>query len=357
MQPRLFSSARLLAHSLLTRSLAVSLVSVAVAMAPTAANADTTTFSGDAYVAKATLTPPLVRPITVGPIADSGPLPSQGGSLENSILTISLPNPVDGSTLLTGDVGHTATIGQGDRSRSEASVADVNLSLAGNHIGADFLTARAMATCGPSVSGNSELVNLVIDGQLITVSGQPNQSIPLPANAGSVVINEQSSTVGGNSGSIDVNALHVVVTGLADVVIAHAHADINCPGPAVCTGGDFVTGGGWINGPSGSKANFAVAGGVKNGAFWGHLLYIDHGTGMKVKGTGVTMYTVGATPTTRHIEGTSDINGTAGTYAVDAADNGDPGRGVDGFFITLSNGYKAGGLLGGGKIQLHRPCH
>jgi hypothetical protein len=356
MQPRLFSSARLLTVPLFARCLAASLVSAAVALAPTAAHADTTTFSGEAYVARATLTPPLLPPITVGPIADTGPLPTQGGSLENSILSVNLPNPVDGSTLLSGDVGHTATIGQGDRSRSEASVADVNLNVAGNHIAADFLMARAMATCGPAVSGNSELANLVIDGQTITVSGQPNQTIPLPANAGNVVINEQSSTVGGNSGSIDVNALHVIVTGLADVVISHAHADISCPSPAVCTGGDFLTGGGWINTPSGSRANFAVAGGIKNGAYWGHLLYIDHGTGMKVKGTGVTMYTVGGTATTRHIEGSSDINGAAGAYKVDAADNGDPGRGVDSFAIALSNGYYASNLLAGGNIQLHQPC-
>src|SRR5438552_14153748 len=39
---------------------------------------------------------------------------------------------------------------------------------------------------------------------------------------------------------------------------------------------DFVTGGGWIL-HNGAHANFGVAGGVKNGAFWGHLEYNDHG--------------------------------------------------------------------------------
>jgi len=309
-------------------------------------------------VAKATLTPPLLPAVTVGPVADTGPLPSHGGSLENSLLTANVPNPIDSSTLLTGEVGHTATIGQGDRSRSEASVATVSLNVAGNTITADFLMARAMAACGsggPSVSGNSEVARVVVDGQAINVSGQPNQTISLPNNAGTVVINEQSPNVSGNSGSIDVNALHVMVTGLAGVVIAHAHADITCAGQPTCTGGDFLTGGGWINTPSGARANFAVAGGIKNGAFWGHLLYIDHGTGMKVKGTGVTAYTVGATATTRHIEGTDEIGGFQGRYAVDAADNGEPGRGVDTFDINLSN-YQAGGLLAGGNIQLHQPC-
>jgi len=351
-------SSRFITRLLLGRCLVVSLVSVAVATAPVTASADTTTFSGDAYVAKATLTPPLLQPITLGPIADTGPLPSQGGNLENSILTVSAPNAVDGSTLLTADVGHTATIGQGDRSRSEASVADVNLNVAGNSISADFLMARAMATCGPSVSGSSELANLMIDGNAISVSGQPNQTIPL-GTTGSVVINQQSPNVGSDSGSIDVNALDVTVNGLADVVISHAHADVTCPGPPVCTGGDFLTGGGWINLPSGSRANFAVAGGLKNGALWGHLLYIDHGTGMQVKGTGVTGYgAVDPTPT-REIDGTDDI-GSPGTYIVDAADNGEPGRNVDSFDIKLfDNGtkwYEAGNSLAGGNIQLHKPC-
>src|SRR5437867_3833001 len=126
----------------------------------------------------------------------------------------------------------------------------VSLAVAPTTVSADVTSfsgeayvAEAMARCGPSVSGSSELATLVIDGQAITVSGSPNQTVSLPGNAGYVVINEQSSNVSGNSGSIDVNALHLVVTGIADVVIAHAHADVTCPGPPVCTGGDFLTGG------------------------------------------------------------------------------------------------------------------
>ena len=107
--------------------------------------------------------------------------------------------------------------------------------------------------------------------------------------------------------------------------------------------------------PSGAQANFAVAGGIKKEAFWGHLHYIDHGAGPTVKGTGVTAYAVTG-PTTRHIEGTADIDGKPGKYAVDIADNGEPGRNTDTFTLTLSTGYGASGLLNGGNIQLHSPC-
>jgi hypothetical protein len=60
----------------------------------------------------------------------------------------------------------------------------------------------------------------------------------------------------------------------------------------------------------------------------------------------------------RHIEGTADIDGVAGSYAVDVTDAGEPGRN-DTFSIRLSNGYSAGGFLAGGNIQLHlkpSPC-
>jgi len=238
-------------------------------------------------------------------------------------------------------------------------VAALTLTVGGNTIGADFLRASATAVCGPggaSASGDSELARLVINGHPVVVTGAPNQTITLPAGV-QVIINEQSSN---GSGDITVNALHVSVPGplgQSDVIIASAHADITCPGPpppAPCPGSDFVTGGGWIVSPSGSRANFAVAGGIKNGADWGHLQYIDHGNGPRVKGTGVTAYTLTG-PTTRHIEGTADIDGTPGTYKVDVADNGEPGRN-DTFSLTLSTGYSASDFLNGGNIQLHKPC-
>jgi hypothetical protein len=315
------------------------------------AASSSTAFSGRATVVSANA--PVVGTVV---LSDTGALPSSGGSQEASLLNASVPG------LLTAETLHAATVGQGDRSRSEASVASLTLTPAGHTITADFLMSRAMAICtngAASASGSSELVALVIDNQSVVVSGAPNQTVKLPDGTGQVVINEQKSA---RPGDITVNALHVTVTtpaGATDVVIASAHADITCPPPGQisCTGGDFVTGGGWIPSSSsaGAKDTLAVAGGIKQGGFWGHLQYIDHATGMKVRGTGVTAYVItGAT--SRHIDGTAEIDGMPGTYQVDVADNGEPGRGVDRFAITLSNGYTATGTLGGGNIQLHQPC-
>ena len=122
---------------------------------------------------------------------------------------------------------------------------------------------------------------------------------------------------------------------------------------------DFVTGGGWIVGtPSGARGNFGVGGGVKNGAFWGHLNYLDHGNGLHVKATSITGY-VFVDDRTRDICGTYQAdNGESGFFRVRVTDNGEPGR--DDFFgIRLQSGYQATGDLGGpgpggGNIQLHK---
>ena len=140
---------------------------------------------------------------------------------------------------------------------------------------------------------------------------------------------------------------------------------------------DFVTGGGFIVGSgspgsslaAGAKANFAVGGGVKNGAFFGHLEYNDHSTSppLRVHGTSVTGYAFGPNPgTDRIITGTARVNGTDGfTYMVQVTDGGQAGRGVDRFSIEVLDAagaeiYAAGfeygdGAIAGGNIQLHHP--
>jgi hypothetical protein len=133
-----------------------------------------------------------------------------------------------------------------------------------------------------------------------------------------------------------------------------------CPGggspPPVSDCDDFVTGGGWILGPDGSKDNFGVHAGVRHG-LWGGLNYLDHKTRMHVKSTAVTSYSH-ISEVGRQIGYNVTINGAPGTAIVTVYDNGEPGR-DDTFSITLSNGYTASGDLGGsrpggGNLQLHK---
>ena len=323
-----------------------------------------TTFSGEAAVLDIQV-PALGVNQT---IVQAGPLPAAGGAEENSLLTASSPGTIPdltgGLVAFNAEVLHASTIGQGESARSEASVANLNLTVSGHTVTADFLMARASAVCnrGKAVlSGSSQVANLVVDGNPILVVEFPaNYRIglvdALGLEIGKITVNEQAASGnGGNYGAITVNALHVEIfpvagVGGVDVLVSSTHADINCSSPAAR--GDFVTGGGYITAtPSGSRANFGVAGGIKNGGLWGHLNYIDHGSALHVKGTAVTSYVV-INKTTRRITGTAQINGVAGTYDVVVSDNGEPGT-SDTFAITLSNGYAASGTLVGGNLQLH----
>src|SRR2546427_187907 len=197
-----------------------------------------TTYSGRATVVQATL---LGLPTMT--VVDAGPLPSSGGAEHASLVNGSVPG------LLTVEVLHASTVGQGNASRSEASVAELSLTVAGATVSAGLLQARAAAVCGDggaTASGTSDITALSVNGQTVTISGAPNQKVPLPL--GEMIINEQTST---GPGDITVNALHVIGPGGVDVIVSSAHADITCqPAPAPpspgCTGADFATGGGWI---------------------------------------------------------------------------------------------------------------
>src|SRR5439155_583054 len=114
----------------------------------------------------------------------------------------------------------TATaIGLSDRVASQASLGNLVLGVGSTSIGADAVLAQAEAAAG-SATGSSVLGNLTLNGVPVDVSGDPNQTISIPG--GRLVINEQTPTAGG----IVVNALHLVVYGIADVVLGSATAAI-----------------------------------------------------------------------------------------------------------------------------------
>jgi hypothetical protein len=322
-----------------------------------------TAFSGRATAVTGKV---LGIPIT---LVDTGTVAAEGGALEAHLLcypggpncTVGLPDLTNGALGL--DVLNATVVAQGNKSHARASVADLTLNAAGQSVSATFLQARATAQCNngqASVLADSELAELVVNGQTIAVSGAANQRVDLP-NLGFVVINEQTPTANGGAGDVTVSALHIKIPGPVvpgtdtdtDLFIAQAHADITCGQLSCPADKDFVTGGGWVD----PRRNFAVAGGIKNNSFWGHLLFNDH-AGMKVKGTGVTAYThiAGTSTTSRHIEGTCEINGSpGGTYQVDVDDQNEPGAGHDKFALSL-NGQPVvlpGTVLSGGNIQLH----
>src|SRR6266705_588993 len=157
----------------------------------------------------------ITLPGTTTVLAGTGALPrGSTGALEASSVAGTVPS------LVSADSLHATVISLPDEVSSEASLGSLGLSVAGNTISADFIMARALAVTGAGGSGDSEIDRLSINGVLVPVTGSPNQTIPIAG--GTVILNEQQT---GATGAV-VNALHVIVTGVADVVVASAVAAI-----------------------------------------------------------------------------------------------------------------------------------
>jgi len=144
-------------------------------------------------------------------LADTGTLGGPTDAREASQQTGSV------AALLSGETLHAATIGWDDQASSEASISNVSVTVGGNTITAEFALARVIVGArGNTRVRTSTVEGLTINGAAVNVSGQPNQSMSIPG--GTLVINEQTGSV--------VNALHIVINGEADVVLASASASV-----------------------------------------------------------------------------------------------------------------------------------
>lgn len=125
-------------------------------------------------------------------------------------------------SVLSAEVPNAATYSYPDQVDSQASLANLAVTVAGVSIVADSVVAEASQALGAAGSGTSYIGNLTVNGQPIMVTGAPNQTIPLPG--GQVVLNEQTLS---SSGGAVVNAIHMTVNGVAEVVVASATAAIS----------------------------------------------------------------------------------------------------------------------------------
>lgn len=305
-------------------------------------------------------------------LADTGELPSTGGSLEASESNYVLYG-TDGVTVALGvEFAYATTAGLGSEATADSSLTGFEVrfqSHHGEHIGAivtitaDAITgsasARVAANGQLSATASSSFSNLQVDGVPVEVTGEPNQVYEF--TDGYIVFNEQTTVMVDGRAYVRLVPMHVFMCECMDGSFGVVEAGIapgSNPPPEEHDCGK-LTGGGWIVTPSGAKGTFAVSGGIRRGEFWGQLQYNDHGAGLKVKSTRVTGFAVSPNdPDCRLINYDVEINGLPGTAVVEACDHGEPGRN-DTFSIRLSTGYSAGGSLGGdgpggGNIQVHK---
>ena len=315
-------------------------------------SANGATYGGDATGAVVTVT---ATGTTIRAATNS--LSISGGEADAALSVGDIPGSATGGVVtLAASALSSVVIGTGADTRAHAAMGAVGLTVSGNQISSDFLMARSNASCGPSVAGSSELVNLVINGQSITVTGAANQTVALPN--GSAIINEQVPTVGATSGELIVRALHVMtqdtITGqpIADVALGTAESKIDCAA-GWSPGENWVSGGGWIPGQGGiGRATFGfVAGPGGGGSTRGHLTLKDHSTGATIHGTVINNFTECLSGQSR-FDGT-DTNNNA--FQAEAGDNQPPT--ADTFTISGvdQNGvnYLNTSPLSGGGIQDH----
>ena len=152
---------------------------------------------------------------TVTSLADTGTLVDAADPLGTGQPLGSIPGLVSAEAL------HAATMGWTDQVASEASLANVAMTIAGIGITVDTIVSRALAVSGAVPTGLTDIEGLTIGGVPVSPSGVPNETISVAGL--SVILNEQIQSASG----IVVNALHVrTLDGLTDVVVGSANAGI-----------------------------------------------------------------------------------------------------------------------------------
>jgi hypothetical protein len=158
-----------------------------------------------------------------------------------------------------------------------------------------------------------------------------------------------------------VRSFMVAAVAAAGFVIAYA--PLSAQPPPRC---DSASGGGFVLTNSDAQANFGAHGGCKDGAFWGHVNFVDSGgyvetTPYHVRSVEITGY-VEIEPNVRDICGIALTNADEVQpvyFRVRMVGDGENGR-PEAFGIRLSNGYHmtmrplGDGSPGGGNIRIHR---
>ena len=164
----------------------------------------------------------------IPPTAEAGPVSTPNDSTDEECL-LDLPIPGDPGAVIDVKVlcGRVTTIKATKTSKATASVAHVTLALPGApviEIGA--VETSSTTTCAGSV-GHTNIVSLKVDGveQLPFEDFIPANTV-IPLGIGELRLNEQIPITGAEKG-LTVNAVHLDLPGIADLIVSSAESDIS----------------------------------------------------------------------------------------------------------------------------------
>lgn len=195
-----------------------------------AATAHDVTYSGRATVLRANVS--LLTTSTRVVLADTGEIDPTGGTRDATLLTFANPPPLQ----VFSRTAKAIASGSGGTSAASAAVENLVVSIPGLKITADVIEADTRAICDQETqtvrrAGSSRIVNLVINDQAIAPPPRPNTRIEIP-NVATVILDERRRP---DANTLVVNAIHVIVPGMpdvvrADIVVSHAESGIlSCP--------------------------------------------------------------------------------------------------------------------------------
>jgi hypothetical protein len=183
----------------------------------------TTKYTGRAVALR--VAPAPVSPSTTPPppmlVADSGDTPITGGEVHSFF------NEAANIPGVTARALDAVTSGVDGKNRSQSSLAHLDARLGTHRVTALWVESEAAAaTKGRNVpaTGKSTVEGLTLDGNPVTVTGAPNQTVTFPE--GYLVINEQSGTATPHFGSLHITALHFFVVGSGNVIAASSKAEV-----------------------------------------------------------------------------------------------------------------------------------
>jgi hypothetical protein len=165
-------------------------------------------------------------------------------------------------------------------------------------------------------------------------------------------------------GSLDGQALAKAAVTLTSTSVCGGSAS-QPPQPKPCT--VKVTGGGQIAVPNPNSKGRATFGfnakGNDDGTATGRFNYVNQLTGLQVNGpvdhVAVIATNLDGSPKTVQFSGTCSGNSPACAFTVTVEDNGEPGRRIDAFGITVTGRRSetvSKRLISRGNIQLHKSC-
>jgi Bacterial Ig-like domain (group 3) len=162
--------------------------------------------------------------VGISPTPDTGPVATAGAS------TVAPPCVVTISGLITAHTlcAKVVTALNPGTSTATASVQDATIGVLGLPvIRIGLVQSSSTTTCAGS-SGDVTITSITVGGVLVNVNIHPGPNTTVTVLGVTLVLNEQLPVPGADQG-LTVNAVHVSVLGLLDVIVASATSDIhNC---------------------------------------------------------------------------------------------------------------------------------